>query len=239
MSKLYHFGDSYSDIIQNSKVKHFGNIISDTIGYEYKSIAFSGHSNEQILNTIINNIIHFEKGDILFVNFSFFPRGCWYDKKSDKIKSTNIFYDELSSTKLFELAGENEKVLSLIGYYLDHTEDYASRLFTLIDSTLKCIELLGIKVFYIFVDDAKFSDRLIKTGTNIKFKNGFAKWLWEYGFHREEEGHYTAGIQNMLADAILKKTNNFDKSIGKSVEISIDDIDLSLIVKPNKLSLLL
>ena len=84
-----------------------------------------------------------------------------------------------------------------------------------------------------------YSDELIRYGTNIKFENGFAKWLIKYNFHNEEEGHYTKGIQPALANALFKKTNNFGKNVKKKIEINIDDIDMNIIIEPNKLDFLL
>jgi hypothetical protein len=245
MSNLYNFGDSYSGASAHfSKIKHFTTHIADNIGYSYIMCGANGSSNEQILNTIINHLDQFKNGDVVFINFSFFARGCWYDKKSNKVNSTNIFYNEVSSIKHFLLTkkfgmSQSERIVCLLNYYLEHTEDYARRLFTLIDSTLKYIESLGVKVFYIFVDNESYSDNLLKYGTNIKFKNGFAKWLAEHNFHNENEGHYSKGIQPILSNAILKKTNNLDKNIGRVIEIVTDDIDLNLMETPDKLLLLL
>lgn len=176
----------------------------------------------------------------MFVNFSFISRGSWYNNKKNQVESTNRFNDRAFWEKRFSKSeDENNKVISLINYYLEYTEDYVSRVFTLINSTLSYIESSGISIFYIFIDDAPYLEGLIKVGTNIKFKNGFHIWLRDNGFHGEEEGHYTFGIQQMLSNVILKKTNNLNINTGKSVDISIDDVDLNLIIEKDKLSFLI
>lgn len=243
MSKIYHFGDSYSMNINNFKVKHFGQIISESLGYDYASLGYGGASNEQIFNTILENLSRFKRGDILFVNFSFFQRGSWYDIKNKRVSSTNIFYGEMYLENHFDLAKsfglkEGEKIVSLLDYYLTHTEDYARRIFNPINSLFKYIQSLGIRIFYIHIDYTNFSDDLLKCGTNIKFKNGFGKWLLDNGLHNEQEVHYTEGIQPVLADAILRKTDNLN-NISKVIEIKNTDLDFSKKIIKDKISFLI
>ena len=183
-----------------------------------------GYSNEQILDTIIKNMHNIKKGDIVFVNFSFFVRGCWYDNKTKKVKATNQFYSEMYSENFFKDITD-DSILSLITYYLNNTSDYAHRLFTLINSLFEYLRLIGVNIFFIHIDDQNIADDLIKVGTNIKFKNGFGKWLMQYGLHNEEENHYTAGIQPALTYTILKKTNNMTSIDMQYIEITIDDIN--------------
>ena len=128
-----------------------------------------------------------------------------------------------------------EKIISLIDYYLINTEDNARKLFTIMNSIFEYIEKLGVKIFYIFVDEYGWSDKLLNNGTNIKFKSGFGFWLKKNNFHLNTDGHYTKGIQNMLADIILKKTNNLEEIINKKINIDIEDINLELITKSTKL----
>lgn len=237
MNVIHHFGDSYGmqlyDLNRKKKVTHFVNHIANFIGYDYRCEAFGGKSNEQILDIIIRSLHHMKRGDIVFVNFSFFVRGCWYDNQNKKVSSTNIFYNEIDSHNLLERTS-NDKIISLVTYYLNHTDDYAFRVFTLINSLFEYLISIGINIFYIYVDGDKISDNLLKVGTNIKFENGFGQWLKKYGFHKEQNGHYTEGIQHGLANAIINKTNGFGTSYSKKVEITIDDIDLNSIVKTHK-----
>jgi hypothetical protein len=125
--------------------------------------------------------------------------------------------------------------MPLVDYYLVNTEDNARKLFTIMDSIFEYIEKLGVKVFYIFVDEYDWSDELLNNGINIKFKNGFGFWLKKNNFHLGTDGHYTKGIQDMLADIILKKTNNLEETINKKINIDMVDVNLELITKPSKI----
>ena len=107
-----------------------------------------------------------------------------------------------------ENANNNEKLLHLIEYYLDYTEDYARRIFELYNEIFKQLIAKGCSIYYIYIDDAPYADSLLKCGYNIKFEEGFGRWLKHNNFHNEEEGHYTKGIQPALANALLQKTNN-------------------------------
>jgi hypothetical protein len=74
MSTLFHFGDSYGVCTNTSK--HFIEICADTIGYKYSKNTNVGLSNEIIFNNIINSLYLYKTNDIIFVNFSFWVRGC-------------------------------------------------------------------------------------------------------------------------------------------------------------------
>jgi hypothetical protein len=87
------------------------------------------------------------------------------------------------------------------------------------------IKSIGVDIFYIFADDYDWVDDLLTIGTNIKFPNGLSRWLQRNNLHLEEEGHYTTGIQPILANTILNKTNNFTNC--KTIHIDINDIDFN------------
>ena len=228
--KIHHFGDSYCFTNMGPS---FCQIMAKSIEYQYSVYGVSGYSNEQILNSVIKNLDKFKNGDKIFINFSFFTRGCWYDNKSKSMQSLNKFYDDLGKTKTYLGKMQIEKIISLIDYYLINTEDNAKKLFTIMNSIFEYIEKLGVKIFYIFVDEYNWSDALLNNGTNIKFKNGFGFWLINNNFHSNKDGHYTIGIQDMLADVILKKTNNLEETIDKKINIDIEDVNLKLITKSN------
>lgn len=234
MNKLYHFGDSYATVGEFALSKHFCGVMADSIGFQYRPYGMSGLSNEQILNKLIKLLFEFEKGDIIFINFSFFQRGCWYDSNNKILKSTNVFYNEIEMKKTNYNIGEKQKILSLLNYYIEHPEDYARKIFKLYNSILTILESKGIKIFYIYIENTEWSDELLNVGTNIKFENGFSKWLLVNNLHRNEDCHYTAGIQPMLADVILRKTNQFTY-LSPNVIITIDDVDRSKIIKAEKL----
>lgn len=236
MNTIHHFGDSYASLLWNKtanhEVKNFVEIISNEINYKYVNQACGGESNEMILNRLINHLNNFKSGDILFINFSYFSRGCWYDITDEKIKSTNELYDELNNFKQYYFT-KNKHVIDLVEYYLNNRIDYNNRVFKLIDSVLKNIQSKGVKIFYIFVEITKWSDSLIDIGTPIEFTTGFANFLRHNDFHKEEEGHYTQGIQPMLSNAILKKTNylNIDN---KNAFVDINDMNFDLKLKKPK-----
>jgi len=50
------------------------------------------------------------------------------------------------------------------------------------------------------------------------------------GFHKEEENHYTKGLQPIFANLILNKTNNFTAE-GDRIYVDIDDIDFNVTLK--------
>lgn len=235
MNTLHHFGDSYATIIPTNNNKHFCEIIANILKINYKGFGKKGLSNEQMLDEIIQNIKNFQKGDIVFINFSFLTRGCYYDTFDNEIKSSNKLYNDIEKYiyKPYFPIHEKEKIMILIDYYTKHTEDYAKKIFKLFNSIIEYLENLEIKIFYIFLDDNDYVDSLLNFGTNIKFKTGFCKWLIENDFHKGTDVHYTMGIQPMLADVIIRKTNNLSNK--ESVCITIDDIDKTKIIKASKI----
>lgn len=246
-NKLYHFGDSYATVNNHQNNKHFVHLIADTLNFDYISFGLSGLSNEIILNKLLEQINNFNNGDIIFINFSFFVRGCYYDRTDDKIKSTNILYNELYDNKIYnkkvfkreiiKVKREiiKEGVIDLMEYYLKNTIDYSARVFELINTLLTQLYYKGVLIFYIYIEETDYSDNLIKVGTNISFENGFGKWLLKNKFHNEEDVHYTFGIQPMLSDVIIRKTDNLNKSLFKKVSITIDDLNFSKMQKKLKL----
>lgn len=240
MNSMFHFGDSYGLCAKsiNEPLKHFVEISADTIGYKYVKLVWPGMSNEMIFNSIISSLHLFKRNDIIFVNFSFWVRGCYWDENFDKIKSTNNLFNEIKNIKLQPEQLSSKKIQELqilIDYYLNMTEDYNRKLFTLINSIFVYLKKIGIKIYYIFVDDdTNWSNLLLTKGSNLKFENGFAKWLQKHSFHNEEESHYSAGIQNTLTDFILNNTNNFtNKSL--IIEMNDDVLNKNLIIKDKKI----
>ena len=237
MKTIYQFGDSYGALLYNEDesytIKNFVELAANQLNYRYVNQALGGSSNEMILNKILSYINEIISGDILIINFSFFTRGSWYDNRDGKIKSTNVLYSDMRGTKQYSRA-KNEHVVKLVEYYLEHAKDYNKRIFTLINSTLKAIEQRGVAIFYIFVDESEWADSLLDVGTNIKFPNGFGRWLQKNKLHLEQEGHYTKGIQIPLASMLLEKTQHF-KQTDRSVFVNFEDLDLNAVLsKPVK-----
>ncbi len=241
MGKLFHFGDSYGTVKYYGSNRNFCHHMAGIIRYDYTSFAAGGLSNEIIFRKILENIENYKDGDILFINFSFLSRGCFFDKTKKEIKSTNTLYNEIYDKKIYNknaynrILKENEGVLSLVEYYLNNSEDYNFRLFGLISPLFEYIISKGVSIFYIFAEESQYTDLLLTCGVNIKFKDGYVKWLMKNGFHNEEDIHYSVGVQPMLADVILRKTNNLSKGCESKIEITIEDVDYSKIEKPLKL----
>jgi hypothetical protein len=216
MSTIHHFGDSYGviDYVDNKKVilnegtSHFVELCSKKLNKNYINYSEPGYSNEFILKTIIEKMATFKKNDIVFIQFSYFCRGVWYNDISKQIENTNSLYDEHLNMRYFERANNNEKLLSLVNYYLNYTEDYARRIFDIINVVIKQLITMGVCVFFIHIDDDIYADSLLNSGYNIKFEKGFGNWLSLNKFHNEEEGHYTKHIQPMLSNIVLNATNN-------------------------------
>ncbi len=62
----------------------------------------------------------------------------------------------------------------------------------------------NIKIYYIFNENTEFSDDLLKNGFNIKFPTGFCNWLHQMDYHKEEDCHYTKGVQPNICDHIIE-----------------------------------
>ena len=232
MKRLFHYGDSYAVVNDFAKDKHFCGIMADILELKYLSYGYSGLSNEQLLNQILKDAFEYASGDVIFINFSFFQRGCWYDSKNNDIKSTNVFYDELKMKNTDKLLNDNQQILSLVNYYVDYPEDYAKKIFKLFNTLITNLVMRGVKVFYIFVESTPWSNSLLNSGVNINFPNGFSKWLIKNNLHLEQDSHYSQGIQPMLADMILRKTNNLDV-IDNIINITNEDIDAKKLPKNN------
>lgn len=240
MKSFHHFGDSYATVKYYDDNKHFCHHIADSLGYSYCFNGLGGLSNELIFNRILSNLGSMVDGDILFINFSYLVRGCYYDRKNKEIKSTNTLYNEMYKNKIFNQSKYKNQliedgIIDLLNYYLDNALDYNVRLFTLMDSMFKYLIEKGINIFYIFVEEFDWSNELLNYGINISFKDGFGNWLIKNNFHNEEDIHYTVGIQPMLADLILRKTNNLSIESIKKINIDINDVDFTKIQKPIKL----
>jgi hypothetical protein len=241
MKTIHQFGDSYGAPLycdsEDYKVKNFVELSANQLNYRYENQSFPGYSNEMILNKLIKHLDKIKEGDIVFINFSFFSRGSWYDISDGKIKSTNKLYNDIYNVKKYN-ENENNCIIDLVEYYINNSIDYNMRIFKLINSILEHIKSKNVNIFYIHVDDSDWVDKLLNVGTNIKFPNGFANWLLKNEFHKEEENHYTKGLQPIFANLILNKTNNFTAEDDR-IYVDISDIDFNVTLKnPIKTNLL-
>jgi spore cortex formation protein SpoVR/YcgB (stage V sporulation) len=120
--------------------------------------------------------------------------------------------DTLRSYWKKDLAGL-EYVMGVFDYHLNNLEDYNRKVFDKFDTIFELLIERKIKIYYLFIENSEFSDDLLKHGFNIKFPTGFCKWLYEMGYHKEQETHYTIGVQgdiynhivNMYPDIVVKK----------------------------------
>ena len=203
MNKLYHFGDSYATI--SHKAKHFVRLISDKLDYKYVGLGVGGSSNELILTRFLKEIYNFNDGDIIFFNFSFFVRGTYYDRNKKEILSSNFFInDSMKNYREIDLIGL-EYVMSVFDYFIHNNEDYNRKVFDKFNTVFELLVNRNISIYYIFNENSEFSDDLLKYGTNIKFPHGFCNWLRENDYHREEECHYTKGVQGQIYDHIISQ----------------------------------
>jgi hypothetical protein len=204
MNKLHHFGDSYANTGFNDV--HFVKLLSKNNGYLYQGVNTikAGSSNELMLNNLLYRIFEIEDGDMLFFNFSFFVRGCYYDFEKREVRSTNSFYCD-GPNESRTISECNQYIRDIITYQLDCNEDYNRRLFHQIDTIFEQLHKRNIVVNYIFNEETPWCDDLLKYGNKIKFDGGFVKWLYSMDYHKEEECHYSRGVQELIYDKVIKQ----------------------------------
>jgi hypothetical protein len=96
-------------------------------------------------------------------------------------------------------------IRDVITYQIDCNEDYNRRLFHQFDTLFEQLYKRNIVVNYIFNEETPWCDELLKYGNKIKFDNGFVNWLYSKDYHKEEECHYTRGVQELIYDEIIKQ----------------------------------
>lgn len=212
---LHHFGDSYGIA---KKSKHFVNLLADYFNVDYINYSISGFSNELIFQKMLEKANTFRKNDIIFINFSFFNRGCYWNTLNKNVESTNTLYSELDkefqSEIWFNKTNEIEKVNFLLEYYLKYDEDYNRRIFKLINTFFETIVIPNnIQIYYIFVDNSLYKNDLLTYGNNIDFSGGFANWLIQHNWHTEQDTHYKLNIQPAILDKVLAKIKNLQSII--------------------------
>jgi hypothetical protein len=201
MNKLYHFGDSYG--INEQHNKHYVELLSDKLNLTYENYSVGGYSNELILTRFMKEIYNFQDGDVLFFNFSYFVRGTYYDKNRNEILSSNYFVnDTLRNYRERDLVGL-EYVMSVFDYHVNNLEDYNRKVFDKFDTLFELLVKKNITIYYLFIENSEFSDDLLKNGFNIKFPTGFCNWLYQMDYHKEQDGHYTMGVQDNIYDHIV------------------------------------
>jgi hypothetical protein len=238
MSNFWHFGDSfaYNDFsLEPENIQHdnFGYKISKKFNLEYKFNAATGASNEQIFNSILRKNNNFNKGDFIFVNWSFFSRGTYVDvdKILDKkewefelnkndylIKSTNRWFNENNMKYAFD-TNLSKFIINykfIMDYILEYNFDYNLKLFDKIFTFFKTLEDRGVKIYNLFIRESEFlnhKNEKIKlkfkddVGSFVKFEPSYFEWLVSNNYKDEVEGHYSEGIQELLANEIMNRMN--------------------------------
>jgi hypothetical protein len=204
MGTIYHFGDSYGTV--GPYDKHFVTLISERMGnIKYSNQVTGGLSNEQMLTKLLSCVMNIQKVDMLFFNFSFFTRGCYYNREMNRIMSTNSIYNDSSLMYVKDKSNrtEHDYVIDIINHQLDHNEDYNRRLFHQFDTIFKQLDLMDIPIYYIFIVENEWSDTLLNYGNKISFPTDFNTWLDDNDYHRQEECHYTRGIQEHICDYVM------------------------------------
>lgn len=230
MSNFWHFGDSYSmndfslenpqnEYKAETQVDNFGHIISQKLGKNYKFRGVTGFSNELIFRRILWNINNFKKNDIIFINWSYFTRGSYVDNKAT-IRSTNNWFDENMpglTDEGIDTLKSIENYSFIMDYILSYNYDFNIKLFYGYVSPL-FFNLInkGIKIYNLFIN---YSEELtfgksykkfvmpVKMGENIIFEESYIEWLRKNELHADEEGHYTSGNQEFIANEIIKRIN--------------------------------
>jgi len=204
MNTIHHFGDSYGTVGENDT--HFVELIAKKINYNYEGNrgVRPSSSNELMLNFLLYKIYDIKPGDMVFFNFSFFVRGCYYDKEQKKIFPTNTYYAD-GKNKDGKINVIDDYIRNVIILQLEYNEDYCMRLFHHFNTIFEQLHKRDIVVNYIFIEETPWCDELLTYGNKIKFDNGFSNWLHSMDYHREEECHYTRGVQELIYDEIMKQ----------------------------------
>jgi hypothetical protein len=219
MSKntLYHFGDSFTIALGSDG--SFGKIIADYYELEYFHLGNGGDSNDQILEKIMKEQYPIKKGDVVLINFSFLSRFLTVDENGNLVSSARYFDD---SNKGF--TGDQREYFNnddtVLDYFLNNNYEYNIRLFSLINTFLSILVERGITVYSVMIrkEDLykgkkiyKIEDYDLKLFNELIFEPTYFDWLVNKGWKNEEEGHYTKGIQEELAQEYIKRINDLKK----------------------------
>lgn len=137
------------------------------------------------------------------------------------IKSTNHWFNE-NDMKLNEHQANFEDFISnykfMMDYILNYNFDYNLKLFHKIFTYLKTLDDKNIKIYNLFIRDSEslyHNDTKLKikfkehVGYFLNFEPSYFDWLVDNEYKGEQEGHYSEGIQEILANHILYKMKNY------------------------------
>lgn len=212
---------------------NFGHIISKKLGLDYKFRSLTGISNYQIFNLILQEYSNFIEGDVIFINWSFFSRGQYIDLnelnlnsetiqigeiiENNIVKSTNHWFDENHSQfneDAFEFYDFITNHQFLMDYNLKYNLDFNVKLFYNIITFFQNLIQKNIKIYNLFIRDNEYLFYNTKKyklnfenllGETLKFEPSYFEWLEKNEYKGEEEGHYTKGMQTILAEEIHQR----------------------------------
>ena len=227
-NKFYHFGDSFAFNNFNFETATgrahiqpggFGWRLAKHFDLDYQFEAMTGDSNEGIFSKIIA-LNDFVKGDIIWINWSFFSRS-WYLNKHEGLHSTNHWFDENHSEynddidQFHEFMRDNELFMDFL---LQNNYEVTSKLFTgFVEPYLLTLKERGVRIYHMFIranEKLKFKNKEkvfnvhSLPGRVIDFDPNYFDWLESKDWKNEQEGHYTKDIQGRLATEIIKKIDN-------------------------------
>jgi hypothetical protein len=217
MSKntLYHFGDSFT--IGLGSDGSFGKIIANHYELGYLHLGVGGDSNDQIIEKIMKEQHQIKRGDVVLINFSFLSRFLTVDENGTLISSARYFDDSnrgFTGNQL-EYFNHDDTVLD---YFLNNNYEYNIRLFSLINTFLSILVERKITIYSVMIrkEDLykgkkiyKIEDYDLKLFNELIFEPNYFEWLVNKGWKNEEEGHYTKGVQEELAQEYIKRINQF------------------------------
>jgi hypothetical protein len=217
MSKntLYHFGDSFSMSLGNGQ--NFGKKIADYYELGYLHLGVGGDSNDQIIEKIMKEQHQIKRGDVVLINFSFLSRFLTVDENGTLISSARYFDDSNRGFTGDQLEYFNHDD-TVLDYFLNNNYEYNIRLFSLINTFLSILVERKITIYSVMIrkEDLykgkkiyKIEDYDLKLFNELIFEPNYFEWLVNKGWKNEEEGHYTKGVQEELAQEYIKRINQF------------------------------
>ena len=217
---FWHFGDSFA--FSGNNPESFGVLLSKKFDMNFEFLGVSGSDNHMIFSNILQNDFRYKKGDIIFINWSFFHRG-WYVDDAHNIKSTNEFFNE-NNNKVMTTSIEYDNFIKKNSFILDYTLNYSYdsniKLFNgMVYPYFDSLKRNGIIPYNLFIrnnesvshGDVSVSNLIdiLKIDNNVMFEPSYFDWLVDNEYmNASEEGHYTTGIQSILANEIFKRIQN-------------------------------
>ena len=217
---FWHFGDSFA--FSGNNPESFGLLLSRKFNMNYQFLAVSGSSNPIIFSSILETDFRYKPGDVIFINWSFFHRG-WYVDDNHTIKSTNHFFNE-NNNKVMTNTNEYDIFIKKNSFILDYTLNYSYdsniKLFNgMVYPYFESLKQREVTPYNLFIRNSESVSHgdysidnlmdILKIDNNVEFELSYFDWLVDNEYMNSgDEGHYTNGIQPILADEIYKRIQN-------------------------------